>query len=116
MFPILFKLISFVPWFLLVGISRVLAYMFMLLNSSQYKVTKNNINHCFGGDKAIINKSFLRTTELLFEYPYVWGNPENYKNLVEKDSMAYKFFDEKKPKIVFSMHMGCVDVMLFLIS
>jgi len=116
MFPILFKLISFVPWFLLVGTSRVLAYIMIWLNSSQYKVTKNNINHCLGGDKTIINKSFLRTSELLFEYPYVWGNPENYKNLVEKDSIEYSFPDEKKPKIIFSMHMGCVDVMLFLMS
>ena len=54
--------------------------------------------------------------ELLFEYPYVWGCPDNYKNLVEKDSMEYSFANENKPILLFSMHMGCVDTMLFLMS
>ena len=116
MFPILFKLISSLPWFLLVGISRVFAYIFMLFKSSQYKVTKKNIEHCLRGDKQIIKKSFLRTTELLFEYPYVWGRPDNYKNLVEEDYLQYSFKHQKKPILLFSMHMGCVDTMLFLMS
>jgi len=116
MFPILFKLISSLPWFLLVGISRLFACTSILFNSSQYKVTKNNIDHCLEGDKKIAKKSFLRTMELLFEYPYVWGRPNNYKNLVEKDSMEYSFANENKPILLFSMHMGCVDTMLFLMS
>ena len=52
--------------------------------------------------------------ELLFEYPYVWGRPDNYKNLVEKDSMEYSFANENKPILLFSMHMGCVDTMLLM--
>ena len=74
----------------------------MLFKSSQYKVTKKNIEHCLRGDKQIIKKSFLRTTELLFEYPYVWGRPENYKKLVEEDSLQYSFKHEKKPILLFS--------------
>tara|TARA_B100000287_G_scaffold28813_2_gene27132 strand:- start:828 stop:1643 length:816 start_codon:yes stop_codon:yes gene_type:complete len=116
MFPILFKLISFVPWFLLVGISRIFAYIMMAFNSSQYKVTKNNINHCFGENKSLIKKSFFRTAELIFEYPYVWGRPDNYKKLIEKESAEFNFINEKKPILLFSMHMGCVDTMLFLMS
>ena len=56
MFPILFKLISSLPWFLLVGISRVFAYIFMLFKSSQYKVTKKNISIFPGSRKSEIQK------------------------------------------------------------
>jgi len=116
MFPILFKLISSMPWFLLVAISRLFATISMLFNSSQYRVTKNNIEHCLSEKSEITNKSFLRTMELLFEYPYVWGRPDNYKNLVDADSLKYTFENENKPILLFSLHMGCVDTMLFLMS
>ena len=50
---------------------------------------------------------------LLFEYPYIWGNPNNYKKLVENPE---DIVQDENPKIFMTMHMGCVDVMLFLIS
>ena len=41
------------------------------------------------------------------------GNPNNYKKLVENPE---DIVQDENPKIFMTMHMGCVDVMLFLIS
>ena len=44
------------------------------------------------------------------------GVQTTIKILVEKDSMEYSFKMKIKPILLFSMHMGCVDTMLFLMS
>ena len=49
-------------------------------------------------------------------YPYVWGNPKNYKKLVEKYNSDQEIFSKSENKLIFTLHMGCVDVMLNLLS
>ena len=110
---ILFKLISIIPWPILRFVSWVLGHIAILLNVNAYKVTKKNLIHCGFNDKRLIKQSFLNTMELLFEYPYIWGNPNHYKRLVENPE---NIVQDEHPKIFMTMHMGCVDVMLFLIS
>ena len=113
MIRILFKSISIIPWPILRFISWVVGHLAILLNVSAYKVTKKNLIHCGFNDKKLIKQSFLNSMELLFEYPYIWGNPNNYKKLVENPE---DIVQDENPKIFMTMHMGCVDVMLFLIS
>ena len=83
MIRILFKSISIIPWPILRFLSWVLGHLAILLNVSAYKVTKKNLIYCGFNDEKLIKQSFLYTMELLFEYPYIWGNPNNYKKLVE---------------------------------
>ena len=113
MIRILFKSISIIPWPILKFLSWVLGHLAVLLNVSAYKVTKKNLIYCGFNDEKLIKQSFLCTMELLFEYPYIWGNPNNYKKLVENPE---DIVQDENPKIFMTMHMGCVDVMLFLIS
>ena len=83
MIRILFKSISIIPWPILRFLSWVLGHLAILLNVSAYKVTKKNLIYCGFNDEKLIKQSFLYTMELLFEYPYIWGNPNNYKKRVE---------------------------------
>ena len=55
------------------------------------------------------------TSETFLEYPYLWGHPDNYKKLLEV-SKTKLFTDSSNPKLIFTLHMGCVDVMLFYVS
>ena len=62
-----------------------------------------------------IKNSMQLTSETFLEYPYLWGHPDNYKKLLEV-SKTKLFTDSSNPKLIFTLHMGCVDVMLFYVS
>ena len=64
---------------------------------------QKNLIYCGFNDEKLIKQSFLYTMELLFEYPYIWGNPNNYKKLVENPE---DIVQDENPKIFMTMHMG----------
>ena len=116
MFSILFVLISRIPLFFLKAISLLLYTIAKSLNVSQLKVTEKNINYCFGNDKKLINKSFKETIELSLLFPFVWGKQDNYKSLIDSDYLELRSLNDDRPKLFFTLHMGCVDILVFLLS
>ena len=116
MFSILFVLISRTPLFFLKAISFIFLLSAYFFKTSQLEVTKKNINHCFGDDKKLINKSFEETAQLSLLFPYVWGKKDNYKNLIDSDYLHKKSLKSDRPKLFFTLHMGCVDILVFVLS
>ena len=116
MFLIIFKTISTFPLFLINGISSVISIMLFRFNSSQKRVTEKNLNHCDLFSKQLLRLSINKTSESMMYYPYVWGNPKNYKKLIEKYNPDQEIFSNNESKLIFTLHMGCVDVMLNLLS
>ena len=116
MFSILFVLISRIPLFFLKAISFVLYIVTKSFNVSQLKVTEKNINHCFGNDQKLIHKSFRETIELSLLFPFVWGKRNNYKSLIDSDYLKLQSLDNNRPKLFFTLHMGCVDILVFVLS
>ena len=103
------------PLFLVNGISLAISTLLFRLNSSQKKVTEKNLIHC-GFSAQLLRASINKTAESMMYYPYVWGNPKNYSKLVEKYNSNQEFFSKSENKLIFTLHMGCVDVMLNLLS
>ena len=116
MFSILFVLISRTPLFLLRAISLIFYTIATYKNVSHLKITEKNINHCFGENKNLVRKSFRETIELALIFPFVWGKKDNYKKLVDPDYLKLKSLDNGRPKIFFTLHMGCVDILIFVLS
>ena len=116
MFSILFVLISRTPLFLLKAISFIFYMIASCLKVSHLKITEKNINHCFGEDRELIKKSFRETVELSLIFPFVWGKKENYKKLIDPDYLEYKSLNNNRPKIFFTLHMGCVAILIFVLS
>ena len=81
MFSILFVLISRTPLFFLKAISFFIYIFARTLKVSHLNITKKNINHCFGDNKELVNKSFRETMELSLIFPFIWGKKDNYKKL-----------------------------------
>ena len=113
MFLILFKLFSIFPLFLLKGFATLFAQCLIIFNLSPYIITKKNINHCGFKDKSLPNDSIKMTAETFLEYLYLWGNPENYNKLLEHNKECHQISQSDRPSLIFTLHMGCVDVMLF---
>ena len=113
MFLILFKLISIFPPFILKAVSSFLAQCLIIFNLSPYRITKKNINHCGFKDTSLANNSIKMTAETFLEYPYLWGNPENHNRLLEHNKEYHQISQSERPSLIFTLHMGCVDVMLF---
>ena len=116
MISILFALISRLPLSVLIFLAHVFARVMIFSNSAQYKVTKKNIYYCYEKDTQLVKKSFYETAELLMIFPYICGRTENYKNLIDKDSLEQVQFDSEKPKLFFTLHMGCVDLNVYVLS
>jgi KDO2-lipid IV(A) lauroyltransferase len=104
------------PLFLIDGISFAISIMLFRFNSSQKKVTEKNLNHCDLSSKQLLRLSINKTSESMMHYPYVWGNPKNYTKLIEKYNSDQEIFSKSESKLIFTLHMGCVDVMLNLLS
>ncbi len=115
MFLILFKLISFIPLFILRYISKLILLIVNITNAKPKRITRNNLKHIEGLRNVSLNESLKYTTESYLEYPFLWGNPDNYKKLLEIEDKPI-FNHSAKPKLIFTLHMGCVDVMLFFVS
>ena len=113
MFLILFKLFSALPLVTLKPLASILGEIMMLFNLAPYKITRKNLNHCFPDDKNLAQLSIQMTAESYLEYPYVWGRPSNYLKLVEHDNEYDDLKNSGKPSLIFTLHMGCVEVMLF---
>lgn len=116
MISILFVLISNTPLYILKVVSSFFYVFANFFKASRLNVTKKNINYCYGGDKKLIRKSFRETIETLFIFPFVWGKKENYKKLLDKDYLEKKSLEDQKPKLFFTLHMGCVDILIFVLS
>ena len=116
MFSILFVLISRTPLFFLKAISFIFFLIAYFFKTSQLEVTKKNINHCFGDDKKLIDKSFKETAQLSLLFPYVWGKKDNYKNLIDSEYLHKQSLKSDRPKLFFTLHMGCVDILVFVLS
>ena len=116
MFSILFVLISHTPLLFLKAISLIFYIFATTFKVSHLKITEKNINHCFGEDKELMRKSFRETIELSLIFPYVWGKKDNYKKLIDPDYMENTLPDNDRPKIFFTLHMGCVDIIIFVLS
>ena len=80
MFSILFVLISRTPLFFLKAISFFIYIFARTLKVSHLNITKKNIDHCFGDNKELVNKSFRETMELSLIFSFIWGKKDNYKN------------------------------------
>ena len=104
------------PLFLVNGISLAISTILFRLNSSQKRVTEKNLIHCGFSSNQLLKASINKTAESMMYYPYVWGNPKNYSKLVEKYNSNQEFFSKSENKLIFTLHMGCVDVMLNLLS
>ena len=104
------------PLFLVNGISLAISTILFRLNSSQKRVTEKNLNHCGFSSIQLSKPSINKTAESMMYYPYVWGNPKNYSKLIEKYNSDQDFFSKSESKLIFTLHMGCVDVMLNLLS
>lgn len=115
MFLILFKLISILPIPVLNLFSKLLSFLFNTLNVEQKRSTIKNLKHTNMQRAVSINESIQLTSETFLEYPYLWGHPDNYKKLLEVPETKL-FTDSSNPKLIFTLHMGCVDVMLFYVS
>ena len=116
MFLIIFKTISTFPLFLINGISLAISTILFRLNSSQKRVTEKNLNHCGFYSNQLLRLSVNKTSESMMFYPYIWGNPKNYSKLIEKYNSSHEIFSKDESKLIFTLHMGCVDVMLNLLS
>ena len=104
------------PLFLINGISLVISTILFRLNTSQKKVTEKNLVHCGFDSNQLLRSSINKTSESMLYYPYLWGNPKNYLKLIEKYNSDQEIFSKGKNKLIFTLHMGCVDVMLNLLS
>ncbi|MBL6819986.1 MAG: hypothetical protein ISQ61_01920 [SAR86 cluster bacterium] len=113
MFLILFKLFSIFPLFLLKAIASLFAQFLIIFSLSPYRITKKNINYCGFKNKKLARNSINMTAETFLEYPYIWGNPRNYHKLLEHNEELHQISQSDKPSLIFTLHMGCVDVMLF---
>jgi len=116
MFSILFVLISHTPLLFLKAISFILYICAKAFKVSHLKITEKNINHCFGEDRELMRKSFRETIELSLIFPYVWGKKDNYKKLIDPDYIENITPENDRPKIFFTLHMGCVDIIIFVLS
>ena len=112
MFSILFVLISHTPLLFLKAVSLIFYIFATTFKVSHLKITEKNIKHCFGEDKELLRKSFRETIELSLIFPYVWGKKDNYKKLIDPDYMENILPDDDRPKIFFTLNMGCVDLSL----
>ena len=115
MFLILFKLISSIPLFILRFFSNFLTFWLLITNSQQKNTTQQNLEHIGLQNKVSLTTSLIFSSETFFEYPFLWGRPNNFKKLVEC-SVKEPFQNSSKPKLIFTLHMGCVDAMLFFVS
>tara|TARA_E500000075_G_scaffold26244_1_gene22949 strand:+ start:7010 stop:7822 length:813 start_codon:yes stop_codon:yes gene_type:complete len=115
MFLILFKLISSIPLFILRFFSNFLTFWLLITNSQQKNTTQRNLKHIGLQNKISLTTSLIFSSETFFEYPFLWGRPNNFKKLVEC-SVKEPFQNSSKPKLIFTLHMGCVDAMLFFVS
>ena len=116
MISILFGLISHTPLVILRAISFVLTKLLIMFGSKQYEITKSNIKHCFGNKNELIHKSFSETIEMSLMFPFIWGKKNNYKELLDPNYIDKKNLDDGKPKLFFTLHMGCVDMLVFILS
>lgn len=116
MFSILFVLISRTPLLLLKATSYIFYIIAFLFKTSQLNVTEKNIKHCFSYDKKLIRKSLRETVELSLLFPFVWGRSDNYKKLIDSDYLEEKSLENGRPKLFFTLHMGCVDILIFVLS
>ena len=41
---------------------------------------------------------------------------DNYKKLIDPDYLQNKSLENNRPKIFFTLHMGCVDILIFVLS
>ena len=116
MISILFGLISHTPLVILRAISFVLTKLLIMFGSKQFEITKSNIKHCFGNKNELIHKSFSETIEMSLMFPFIWGKKNNYKELLDPNYIDKKNLDDGKPKLFFTLHMGCVDMLVFILS
>ena len=116
MISILFGLISHTPLMVLRTISFFLTKTLTMFGSKQLDITKRNIKYCFGNKPELIHKSFGETVEMSFMFPYIWGKQDNYKKLLDPEYIEKKSLDNGKPKLFFTLHMGCVDMLVFIMS
>ena len=116
MFSILFGLISRTPLRVLRGMSLILTKFLILFKAKQYQVTQKNINHCFGQNSELINNSFRETIDMSLVFPFIWGRKDNFKKLLDRDYIQNKTLDNGRPKLFFTLHMGCVDMLVFIMG
>ena len=116
MFSILFGLISRTPLRVLRGMSLILTKFLILFKAKQYQVTQKNINHCFGQNSELINNSFRETIDMSLVFPFIWGKKDNFKKLLDTDYIQNKTLDSGRPKLFFTLHMGCVDMLVFIMG
>ena len=45
-----------------------------------------------------------------------WGKKNNYKKLLDPNYTEKSNLDDGKPKLFYTLHMGCVDMMVFIMS
>ena len=116
MFSILFVLISRTPLFILKAMSLFFYIIATALKTSHLKITEKNIKHCLGDNKELVRKSFRETMELSLIFPFIWGKKDNYKKLIDSDYLQHKTLENERPKIFFTLHMGCVDILIYVLS
>ena len=104
MFSILFVLISRTPLFFLKAISFFIYIFARTLKVSHLKITKKNIDHCFGDNKELVNKSFRETMELSLIFPFIWGKKDNYKKLIDPDYLQNKSLEKYLKVQLYQMH------------
>jgi len=115
MFSILFGLISRTPLSVLRGIAYFLAKVLTITKSKQLIITKKNIDHCFGNNPGLVKSSFRETINMSLLFPFIWGKSSNYRRLVEPDYQDISL-NGTRPKLFFTLHMGCVDMLVFIMS
>ena len=116
MISILFGLISRTPLIILRAISFILTKVLTILGSKQLEITKKNIKHCYSNESELVHKSFKETIEMSLMFPYIWGKKNNYKKLLDPNYIEKSNLDDGKPKLFYTLHMGCVDMMVFIMS
>jgi KDO2-lipid IV(A) lauroyltransferase len=104
------------PLFLINGISLVISTILFRFNTVQKRVTEKNLSYCGFDSNKFLKPSLNKTSESMMYYPYVWGNPKNYLKLVENYNSNQEIFLSSESKLIFTLHAGCVDVMLNLLS
>ena len=114
MFLILFKIFSSLPYWIVQSAAHLIAFMTRLFSLRILKTSRDNLIHCFNTE-GLLKKSIYETTLSSLEFPYVWGRPDNIKKLIEGNQNAFIGLD-RKPMLIFTLHMGCVDVMLFYLA
>ena len=113
MISILFGLISHTPLIILRAISFILTKALTALGSKQLEITKKNIKHCYGNESDLVHKSFKETIEMSLMFPYIWGKKNNYKKLLDPNYTEKSNLDDGKPKLFYTLHMGCVDTVSY---